>query len=104
MPDNPVDTQQQQLPEFRKSPNFRELYSNSVNIDITPWEFKFTFGRILKQEPGQTRSIVENIVEITASPQLAKAFLSLLQAHMRDYEKNVGEVKLPMQPSQTSAP
>jgi hypothetical protein len=95
LPDQPVNTQQQQMPDFKNAPNFRQIYCNSVNMDVTPWEFKFTFGNIVKPQPGQTRPVIENAIEITASPQLAKVFLNILANNMAEYEKNVGEVKTP---------
>ena len=92
MADSPISTPQQ-LPESRKSQT-SAIYSNSVNLDITPWEFKFTFGRLQKVEK-ENRMIVEQLIEITASPQLAKALLNILTLHMQEYERTVGEVKVP---------
>lgn len=84
-----------QAPEFKQSPNFRKLYCNSVNLDMSPWEFRFTFGEMLKPQPGQARPMIENLIEITVSPQLAKVFLNLLSAHVSEYEKTIGQINLP---------
>jgi len=85
---------QQQLPEQVKSDNFVSVYSNSAILDVTPWDFKFQFGAWLKPE-GTKGPRVENKVEIIMSPQHAKALLGMLKFHIEQYEKSVGEIKLP---------
>lgn len=94
MPDNhPAHAQQMPQLESYRSDKFATIYSNAANLDVSPWDFRFTFGE-LKPEPGKMPKI-EQMVGIVMSPQHAKAFSEMLATHVREYEKNVGEIKLP---------
>jgi len=91
MPDK--QQQEQQLESFN-SDKFVSIYSNSVNLDVTPWDFKFVFGGLVGQGPNKPPKI-ENRVEVVMSPQHAKALLNIFTTHLHEYEKRVGEIKLP---------
>ncbi len=93
------DLKPEQLPTI-KSKDFISVYSNSANLEITPWDFKFIFGALEKGEDGKPR--IEKRVEIIMSPQHAKALLGIFGTHLTEYEKQVGEIKLP-QPQQSPA-
>jgi hypothetical protein len=97
MPD--TKQEQQQLESF-KSDAFMSIYSNSANLEVTPWDFKFVFGALISQGPNKSPKI-ESRVEVVMSPQHAKAMLNVLSTHLQQYEKQVGEVKLP-QPQPTA--
>jgi hypothetical protein len=91
MPDKPQDA----IPlKAVQSDKFVSIYSNSMTLDITPWDFKFVFGVLVKGEPGQP-PMIENRAEVVMSPQHAKAMLDIFTTHLKEYEKNVGEIKLP---------
>jgi hypothetical protein len=93
MPDNqPAQHQLPQLESYR-SEKFVTIYSNAANLDMSPWDFRFTFGE-MKSELGKMPKI-EQAVGIVMSPQHAKAFSQMLAMHVQEYEKNVGEIKLP---------
>ena len=85
---------QQQMPELIRSDKFVSIYANSTILDVTPWDFRFSFGVWIKPETGKLPK-VENLVEVIMSPQHAKAFFGLLQSHVEQYEKQIGEIKLP---------
>jgi hypothetical protein len=91
MPDN---KQQEQQLESVQSDKFVSVYSNSANLEVTPWDFKFVFGALVKGEQGKLPKI-ENRVEVVMSPQHAKALLGIFTTYIQEYEKNVGEIKLP---------
>jgi hypothetical protein len=83
----------QQLESVR-SEKFTSIYSNSANLEVTPWDFKFIFGVLVKPVMGGIPKI-ENLTEVTMSPQHAKALLGVLNTNVQEYEKQVGEIKLP---------
>jgi hypothetical protein len=53
-------------------------------------------------ENGVTK--VEETVSVVMSPQHAKALLGVLQNNIREYEKHVGEIKLPQAPDSATQP
>ena len=74
------------------TPDFRESYSNSVQIHVSVWDFLLTFGRLQQQTPELVE--VSNFQNIYISPQQAKALLMILQQNVENYEKAFGEIKL----------
>lgn len=88
MPDKPIQPQIQ----FITSDKYIKMYSNSVQLTVTPWDFTFSFGEI---KLPMEKPTVENQVGIVMSPQHAKALANILVGHVREYEKKVGEIKLP---------
>jgi flagellar protein FlaG len=84
----------QNQPEIRltQSPDYRENYSNSVQVRVSVWDFFLVFGTL----QGQTEQQVEvrNFQGIYLSPQQAKALLSILEQNVVNYEKAFGEIKL----------
>jgi hypothetical protein len=94
---------QQLLPESVRSDKFVSFYSNNTFLDVTPWDFKFIFGSFQKSETPGKMPRVENMVEIIMSPQHAKALLGVLNHHVQEYEKQIGEIKLPMPGPQPEA-
>ena len=97
MPDNSPVPQQFELVRSEKCAT---IYSNSTNLEVTPWDFKFIFGVLVKPAAGNIPKI-ESLAEVVMSPQHAKALLGLLNTNVQEYEKNVGEIKLP-QPAPVS--
>jgi hypothetical protein len=90
----PTNTSSPQRLEPVQSEKFTSIYSNTTNLEVTPWDFKFIFGRLVKPAEGNVPKI-ENLTEVIMSPQHAKALFALLNNHIQEYEKQVGEIKLP---------
>ena len=69
-----------------------DLYINSVSIVGSLYEFMFSFGlkTIIDKDP-------ETSVRIRMSPQHAKVFAKILIKNVNEYEKAMGEIKLPEQ-------
>jgi lambda repressor-like predicted transcriptional regulator len=85
---------QEQL-ETVVSEKFSKIYANSVNLDMTPWDFSLIFGELKKS--GNTMIIEQNI-SIVMSPQHTKALANVLVTQVKEYERLIGEIKLPPQP------
>ena len=49
-----LDKQQEQQFESVQSDKFISVYSNSANLEVTPWDFKFVFGALVRGESGET--------------------------------------------------
>jgi len=89
-----MNSQEQPQPKINitKSSDYRENYSNSVQVRVSVWDFFLAFG-LVHQDAPDTVSI-QNLQGIYLSPQQAKALLGLLQQNFSGYESAFGEIKL----------
>ena len=71
---------------------YREDYSNSVQIRVNLWDFLLLFGRVNQTAPDAVA--IHNFQGIFVSPQQAKALLNVLQQNVTQYETAFGEIKL----------
>jgi flagellar protein FlaG len=72
--------------------DYRENYSNSVQVRVSVWDFFLVFGTM--QQTSETDVEVQNYQGIYLSPQQAKALMTILQQNVVNYEKTFGEIKL----------
>jgi hypothetical protein len=67
-----------------------------VNLNVSAWDFTFTFTHLVatpKGGPDEPPEIANYLVErIVMSPQHTKAFLRVLSENMAQYEERMGEV------------
>jgi hypothetical protein len=87
-----MSTQQQPKINSTKRPDYRESYSNSVQIRVNVWDFFLQFGTINQTVPDAVD--IEYFQGIYLSPQQAKALLNVLQQNVVTYENAFGEIKL----------
>ncbi len=78
--------------KFVQTPDYRETYSNSVQIRVNVWDFFLVFGTM--QQSSETQVELRNFQGIYLSPQQAKALMALLQQNVTNYEAAFGEIKL----------
>ena len=78
--------------KFVQTPDYREAYSNSVQIRVNVWDFFLVFGTM--QQSSETQVELRNFQGIYLSPQQAKALMALLQQNVTNYESAFGEIKL----------
>jgi len=71
---------------------YRENYSNSVQIRVNLWDFLLLFGRV--DQTGPEAVTIHNFQGIYVSPQQAKALLNVLQQNVTQYETAFGEIRL----------
>jgi|SRR5579883_1695944 len=85
---------QQPAPKIQliNTPEYREDYSNSVQIRVNLWDFLLLFGRVNQTAPDAVT--IHNFQGIFVSPQQAKALLNVLQQNVNQYETAFGEIKL----------
>jgi flagellar protein FlaG len=74
------------------TPEYRENYSNSVQIRVNLWDFLLLFGLVNQTAPDAVA--IHNFQGIYVSPQQAKALLNVLQQNVTQYESAFGEIKL----------
>jgi len=86
-----MDFGQQQDIRITNSNDYRENYSNSVQVRVNVWDFFLIFGTL---QPNVNLVEVRNFQGIYLSPQQAKALASLLQQNVANYEQAFGEIKL----------
>ncbi len=73
-------------------PEYREQYSNSVQIRPSTWDFFLQFGLMDQKVPDEVE--IHMFQGIYLSPQQAKAVLNLLETHVANYEKAFGSIQL----------
>jgi hypothetical protein len=74
------------------TPEYRENYSNSVQVRVSLWDFLLMFGRIDQNNPENVT--IHNFQGVFMSPQQAKALLNVLQQNVSQYESTFGQIKL----------
>jgi flagellar protein FlaG len=75
--------------------DYREGYSNSVQIRLSLWDFFLMFGTATQNSPDAVHLNVFQGVYL--SPQQAKALAALLQQNIAHYEQAFGEIRLEAQ-------
>jgi flagellar protein FlaG len=71
---------------------YRENYSNSVQVRWSVWDFFLAFGTF--QQQTEDAVDIKNFQGIYLSPQQAKALMMILEQNVANYEKTFGEIKL----------
>jgi hypothetical protein len=87
-----MNTTNQPNVKFVQTPDYRDSYSNSVQIRVNIWDFFLVFGTM--QQVSETQVDLRNFQGIYLSPQQAKALMALLQQNVTNYEAAFGEIKL----------
>jgi len=72
--------------------DYRENYSNSVQVRVSVWDFFLAFGTL--QQQSETQVEMRNFQGVYLSPQQAKALAAILQQNVSSYESTFGEIKL----------
>ena len=81
-------------PEIRlvKTDQYRENYSNSVQVRMSVWDMQLVFGTM--QQNSADLVVLENFQGIYLSPQQAKALHSILTQNLAQYEQTFGALSL----------
>ena len=74
------------------TPDYRENYSNSVQIRVNLWDFFIQFGTVHQSRPEEVE--IKNFQGIYLSPQQAKALHHVLSQNLSQYESAFGEIKI----------
>ena len=84
----------QQNPTFQLSQtaDYRDNYSNSVQVRVSMWDFQRVFGLASSESPDQVT--IKNHSAVYLSPQQAKALLNVLGQNVAQYEQAFGNLNL----------
>ncbi|HEX3661571.1 MAG TPA: DUF3467 domain-containing protein [Acidobacteriaceae bacterium] len=82
--------------QLGQSPDYREIYSNSVQVRVSVWDFLLVFGLVHQETPDQVN--VNNALGVYLSPQQAKALWNILGQNLAQYEQTFGALALEPQP------
>jgi flagellar protein FlaG len=78
--------------QLTNTTDYRENYSNSVQVRVSLWDFFLSFGTI--NQSGADSVSILNYQGVFLSPQQAKALANLLQQNVTQYEATFGEIPL----------
>ncbi len=78
--------------QIAQSEDYKESYSNSVQVRVNLWDFFLMFGTISQTVPDTVN--ITNFQGVYLSPQQAKALANLLNQNIAQYEGTFGEIRL----------
>ncbi len=78
--------------QLANTDDYRESYSNSVQVRVNLWDFFLMFGTISQTVPDTVN--ITNFQGVYLSPQQAKALANLLNQNLAQYESTFGEIRL----------
>ena len=78
--------------KLEHTPDYRESYANSVQVQMSVWDFRLSFGTA-HQESAEEITI-NTFQAIYLSPQQAKALWNVLGQNLAQYEQTFGQVAL----------
>jgi hypothetical protein len=87
--------------QLSQAAEYREIYSNSVQVRVSVWDFLLVFGLVHQETPEQVN--VNNALGVYLSPQQAKALWNILGQNLAQYEQTFGALALEPQ-LQTKGP
>lgn len=82
--------------QLTQTEEYREIYSNSVQVRVSVWDFLLVFGLVHQESPEQVN--VNNTLGVYLSPQQAKALWNVLGQNLAQYEQTFGALALEPQP------
>lgn len=72
--------------------DYREDYANSVQVNVTVWDFFLQFGRLGMGEAGAVT--FTSFAGVFLSPQQAKALQVVLAQNIAQYESAFGAIRI----------
>jgi Protein of unknown function (DUF3467) len=78
--------------QLSTSADYREAYSNSVQVRVSLWDFFLSFGTMAQSAADSVQ--IHNFQGVYLSPQQAKALANILAQNVQQYESTFGEIKL----------
>jgi hypothetical protein len=81
-------------PKFNleRTSDYRESYSNSVQVQMSVWDFRLSFGTAHQETADEIT--VNTFQSIYLSPQQAKAVWNVLGQNLVQYEQTFGQIVL----------
>ncbi len=84
----------QEAPDVKvvRREDYREDYANSVQVNVSVWDFFLQFGRLKIGERGQVT--FASFAGVYLSPQQAKALQVVLSQNIAQYESAFGTIQI----------
>ncbi len=81
---------------LERTPDYREGYANSVQVQKSVWDFRLTFGTAYQETAEQIT--INTFQTVYLSPQQAKALCNVLGQNLVQYEHAFGAISLEPRP------
>ena len=79
----------------KQSDDFVRIYSNNIHLSASIFDFSLVFGEITDEQTEDGKSIVEQKARVILSKEMTKVLLALLDANIKAYEEQFGEIIIP---------
>jgi len=86
--------EEQKLPERIRAENFVRIYANNIQVSLSQWDMKLTFGEVLESRDGKSVPQIEDRAVVVMSLHHAKAVIEILVRNFMAFEEKFGEIKL----------
>lgn len=98
------DIRQQNQPKvnLERTAEYRESYANSVQVQISVWDFRLSFGTA--HQEAADRITIDTFQTVYVSPQQAKALWNVLGQNLAQYEQTFGQIALEPKAKQPLGP
>ena len=87
---------------LERTPDYREGYANSVQVQKSVWDFRLTFGTAYQETAEQIT--INTFQTVYLSPQQAKALCNVLGQNLIQYEHTFGSISLEPRPITPQGP
>jgi hypothetical protein len=91
MPDTKTRPRHNAGTQAVRSPEFKDIYSNSSKVGASPFDFSIIFGRSV--EVPDVGNVTEELVSVRFSPQQFKSMIDGLTRTLAAWERAFGEIK-----------
>jgi Protein of unknown function (DUF3467) len=81
---------------LERTPDYREGYANSVQVQKSVWDFRLTFGTAYQETAEEIT--INTFQTVYLSPQQAKALCNVLGQNLLQYEHTFGTIALEPRP------
>lgn len=79
-----------------RNPDFKDIYTNSTRVGVSPWDMSITFALSKEMQPGLLTSEDQAVVRM--SPQQFKTFVSAISASLQAWEEVFGAISVTSPP------
>jgi hypothetical protein len=73
-----------------KAPEYKTIYANNAEIQLTPWDFRIRLGQI--EQATENLLEIEDVAVIYMSPAHMKAFVDAATQNVAKYEALFGPI------------
>ena len=82
--------------EIIRSSTFASIYSNDIQVQVSPWDVRLLLGELGEISPGPPPAVnIKELAEVRISPQLAKQLIMIMLQQLKSYEEQFGEIPTP---------